>query len=154
MARTHEWMAAWLGLVQTAQLSVHHLDRHLQAELGLSLAEKSLLNQLDVADGRLRMADLAERLLMTPAGVTKMVDRLESAGLAGREASPSDRRVTTPVITPKGQKVVREARPLMRRWIEEHFVKFVSDEERQVLQLAMQNVLEGNGWTGQLPKMK
>ena len=154
MARTHEWMAAWLGLVQTAQLSVHHLDRHLQAELGLSLAEKSLLNQLDVADGRLRMADLAERLLMTPAGVTKMVDRLESAGLAGREASPSDRRVTTPVITSKGQKMVREARPLMRRWIEEHFVKFVSDEDRQVLLLAMQNVLEGNGWTSQLPKMK
>ncbi len=62
--------------------------------------------------------------------------------------------MTKPVITSKGQKMVREARPLMRRWIEEHFVKFVSDEERQVLQLAMQNVLEGNGWTGQLPKMK
>lgn len=154
MARTHEWMAAWLGLVQTAQLSAHHLDRHLQQELGLSLAEKSLLNQLDLADGRLRMADLAEQLLITPAGVTKMVDRLESAGLAGREASPSDRRVTTPVITPKGQKMVRDARPLMRRWIEEHFVKFVSDKDLQVLELAMQNILEGNGWMGQLPKMK
>ncbi len=154
MARTQEWMTTWLGLVQTAQLSIHHLDRHLQEELGLSLSEKSLLNQLDLADGRLRMADLAEQLLITPAGVTKMVDRLESAGLAGREASPSDRRVTTPVITSKGQKMVRDARPLMRRWIEEHFVKFVSDKDLQVLQLAMQNVLEGNGWTGQLPKMK
>ncbi len=154
MARTQEWMTTWLGLVQTAQLSIHHLDRHLQEELGLSLSEKSLLNQLDLADGRLRMADLAEQLLITPAGVTKMVDRLESAGLAGREASPSDRRVTTPVITSKGQKMVRDARPLMRRWIEEHFVKFVSDKDLQVLQLAMQNILEGNGWMGQLPKMK
>ena len=154
MARTQEWMATWFGLVHMAQLSVHHLDRYLQEELGLSLSEKSLLNQLDLADGRLRMADLAELLLITPAGVTKMVDRLESAGLAGREASPSDRRVTTPVITSKGQKVVREARPLMHHWIEEHFAKFVSDEERQVLLPAMQNVLEGNGWTGQLPKMK
>src|ERR671936_1676984 len=86
---------AWLNVVQTNRVVSDALEEAVESAAGMSLAEYELLVRISNAeDGRLRMADLADLLLVSKSGVTKLVDRVEQAGLVARESSEEDRRPT------------------------------------------------------------
>jgi DNA-binding Lrp family transcriptional regulator len=96
---THDFMMTWVSLVHAGSYLPNALSQHLRDELGISLPEQDLLKQLGVAGGELMLVELSRRIYLSKAGVTKMMDRLESAGLVTRERSKSDRRVINARLT-------------------------------------------------------
>jgi DNA-binding MarR family transcriptional regulator len=102
--------AAWTGLLRTRERLVHELDRELEHAHGISLAEYDVLVQLEAAEQRsLRMAELADAVLLTRSGITRLVDRLERRGLIRRERCPSDARGLWAVLTDTGAERLTEA---------------------------------------------
>ena len=90
-------------MVRTHERIMQELDAELEREHGLSLAEFDVLIQLSEApERRLRMADLAEAVLLTRSGMSRLVDRLESRGLVERSRCPSDARGLNATLTDAG----------------------------------------------------
>ena len=103
---------AWLNVVQTNRVVSDALEEAVESAAGLSLAEYELLVRIsNVEDGRLRMVDLADLLLVSKSGVTKLVDRVEQAGLVARESSEEDRRLTFARLTRDGRRALNRAAP-------------------------------------------
>ena len=102
--------AAWTGMIRVHERLMQELDAELEREHGLSLAEYDVLVQLDEApERRMRMADLAEAVLLTRSGVSRLVDRLESRGLVSRSRCPSDARGFNASLTGAGAARLAEA---------------------------------------------
>ena len=86
------------------------IEARLVAEHGLSANDFETLLHLSHAEhGAMRRIDLAERLRLTPSGVTRLLDGLEATGLTDREGCSSDARVTYAVITKKGRETLARA---------------------------------------------
>jgi DNA-binding MarR family transcriptional regulator len=118
------------------------LEDELRRERGLPLAWYDVLLQLSEApDGRLRMQDLADSVLHSKSGLTRLFDRMEASGLVKREPCPFDRRGTFAVLTPEGRATLRRAAPPHLRGIEEHFTGLLTDEEAAVMETALTRVL-------------
>ena len=103
---------AWRTFLQTHARVTRRLEADLIARNDLPLAEFDVLFQLASADGsRLRMAELADRVLLSRAGITRLVDRLVADGLVGRVRCESDARGFYAVLTDIGQARLEEATP-------------------------------------------
>ena len=101
---------AWVALLRAHAATTRELSALLVAEHGLTINDyEALLHLSRAEDGRMRRVDLAERLLLTASGVTRLLDGLEAAGLVERAACASDRRVTYAVLTDAGLAKLREA---------------------------------------------
>jgi DNA-binding MarR family transcriptional regulator len=87
------------------------------------------------------MNDLAAAVLLSRSGLTRLVDRLVTAGLVERRACPSDRRGALAALTDEGLAALRRAAPVHLRGIEAHFASELADEELPVLQAALDRVL-------------
>ena len=84
---------AWRAFIHAHARLLHRLDEELQAAHGLSLAEYDALLQLvNAPDRRLRMSALADRVLLSRSGITRLVDRLVADGMVERSACPTDAR--------------------------------------------------------------
>jgi len=130
-------MAAWVGFLRVHAAIVDVLGRELEQEAGLPLSWYDVLVQLTVApDGRARMQDLAGAVILSKSGLTRLVDRMEAAGLVVRTSCPSDRRGTFAEITPAGTKALEGARPTHHRGIEEHFASHLGQRELAALRRA------------------
>ena len=79
--------------------------------------------------GGLPMNELAARILSSKSGLTRVVDRMEEAGLVRRERPPDDRRVVRVLITPKGIETLQAAREVHHLSIHQHFTEHLSDRE-------------------------
>ena len=146
MASESNALAAWMGFIQAHSVVMERLDAELEAEAGLALGWYEVLMFLDWApDGRLPMRQLAHSVLLSKSGVTRLVDRMEAAGLVERAACASDRRVTYAAITDAGRKAVRTASPVHQRGISEHFAAHLSPAELKTLRALMAKVLAGHG---------
>lgn len=111
-ALTTTELAAWTGLLRTHQRLTRELDAELEREHGLSLADYDVLVTLAGApQRRLRMAELADAVLLTRSGLTRMVDRLERRGLVERRRCPDDARGLEATLTPAGAARLAAARP-------------------------------------------
>ncbi|MFN8630979.1 MAG: MarR family transcriptional regulator [Chloroflexota bacterium] len=85
-------LGAWRAFIQTHARLLHRLDEELQAAHGLSIAEYDALLQLVTApERRLRMSALADRVLLSRSGITRLVDRLVADGMVERSACPRTR---------------------------------------------------------------
>jgi DNA-binding MarR family transcriptional regulator len=141
-----ERLGAWLNLIQANRIVSDVLEEHVEAAAGLSLAEHEVLIRIGFSpDGRLRMADLASLLLVSKSGVTRLVDRVEQAGLVKREFSPEDRRVTFASITEAGRDALSRANPAFARALAQAFSQHLTGSDVQCLRAGLRKVLEGNG---------
>ena len=103
-------IGAWRAFLQSHARITRRLDEELQAAHGLSLAEYDALLQVAHAPGRrVRMNVLANRVLLSRSGITRLVDRLEAAGSVERVACSSDARGQEAVLTPSGLERLRTA---------------------------------------------
>jgi DNA-binding MarR family transcriptional regulator len=101
---------AWARLLRGHAAITRALSAELEADHGLTINDYEALLLLSRADeGRLRRVDLAGQLLLTPSGVTRLLDGLERVGLVERAACSSDRRVTYAVLTEAGRARLEEA---------------------------------------------
>ena len=103
-----EHTSAAFGLLRVSSLLADELDRELQSTAGMGLSEMLVLVQLMLAGGRFKMADLADALVVTRGGATKIVDRLVDNGFVQRVPSTEDRRVIYAVITDDAKALVRK----------------------------------------------
>lgn len=152
---THDLMLTWVSLVHAGSYLPGALSQHLQAELGVSLPEQDLLKQLDVAGGELKLVDLARRIYLSKAGITKMMDRLETTGLVKRVRSESDRRVIKARLTPAGRKTLAQSRRLLVAWVRANLSNHLTEKQLNSLRDALETVLEGhNRWEGQMAHLR
>lgn len=104
-------LEAWAGLLEIHQRLAHELDADLEQAHGISLGDYDVLVQLrDAPDGHLRMTELADAVLITRSGLTRLVDRLERRGLVERVRCPSDGRGLWAGLTEAGRERLAEAR--------------------------------------------
>jgi DNA-binding MarR family transcriptional regulator len=118
-----EEMRAWRGLVEV-YADVHAaLTAELQEGFGFDEGDYGVLVNLSEApDRRLRMCDLAERLHLSPSGLTRRLDGLVRQGLVVREPSAADRRVTLAVLTDGGNAALEAAAPTHVDGVRRHFL--------------------------------
>jgi DNA-binding MarR family transcriptional regulator len=135
-------LAAWRVFLETAFALIDILDTELQAERGISLAWYDALVHLEEAPDGCGMTELANRILASKSGLTRVIDRMEAAGLVRRERPPEDRRVVKVLITPAGVETLKAARALHRRGIQEHFLAHLDRANLDALTAALGEVRE------------
>ncbi len=125
---------AWQGTLAAATRVIQALDGGLRAEHGISVAEFDVLITLANAPRRrLRMADLAHSVSLSPAGLTHLVTRLERERLVAREVDAHDRRGFHAVLTDAGQERLDASRPLHNRLIRELLLDRMTPADRRTL---------------------
>jgi DNA-binding MarR family transcriptional regulator len=111
---------AFVRLVRASGAVTGQLSAQRSADHGLNInAYEALLQLARAPDSRMRRVDLANGLLLTASGVTRLLDGLERDGLVAREECSSDRRVTYAVLTEAGRAKLREASKSHTRQIRE-----------------------------------
>jgi DNA-binding MarR family transcriptional regulator len=136
--------AAFYGLLVTEWRLSERLDQELEASAGISLNFLELLLHLHWSEGRKRMSELAEMLLLSRGGATRLVARAEAAGLVSREIPPDDRRATYAVLTDAGREAAERGFPVYVDAVQRLFQDFVTDEEAETLVRVWARVLGGN----------
>lgn len=103
-------VAAWVRLMGAHAAMTRAFNAHLQAASGLTVTDFEVLRRLAEAEGgRMRRVDLAPAVGLTPSGITRLLDGLETAGLVCKEHCASDARVTYATITPGGRQALASA---------------------------------------------
>ncbi len=139
-----EGLAAWEAFVFAHAAAVGRIERDLRAAGRIPLTWYDVLAALSVAPGRrLRLSELAQEVVLSRSGLTRLLDRVEAAGLIRREPSPDDRRGSYAVLTPTGEAALLETWPDYARGIATHFADHLSDAERRVLTDALRRVRAG-----------
>jgi DNA-binding MarR family transcriptional regulator len=138
-------LAAWRGMLKVHSALVKALDSELEAAHGLPLSSYEVLIYLRVAPGkRLRMAELADRTLLSRSGMTRLVDRLERDGLLRRDTCSSDARGCFAVLTERGEEVLAGARATHLSGVRRRFLAYLDSEDIAALGAAFNKVLAGN----------
>ena len=118
------------------------LDEELQREAGISTRWYDVLIHLEESPEGIPMNELAERILYSKSGLTRVVDRMEEAELVSRVRPEHDRRTILVVLTDKGVETMEYARRRHRDGIERHFAKHLTENEVKVLTRALEKVSE------------
>ena len=135
-------LAAWSTFLRAHARVVRELERELQAEQDMALTDYDVLVQLSVAgERRLRMSELADRLLLSRSGVTRLVDRLVAAGLVERVTCESDRRGQWAALTEAGYDRLRRASPTHLRGVAAHFLDRMPPEDLASLERMLAPVI-------------
>lgn len=141
-----ERLSAWLALQRAATVLAEGLGEELEREAGLPLTWYDVLARLEAApEGRLPMHELAEAVLFSKSGLTRLVDRMAEAGLVRRIACPTDRRVTYAEITPRGRRRLAVAIPVLLASLERRLWRHLSREELDGLRGTLLKVLAASG---------
>jgi DNA-binding MarR family transcriptional regulator len=125
---------AWAQLLRAHAALTRRFSSELLELHGLTLNDYEVLLHLAHApEHRLRRVDLADRILLTASGITRLLAGLERAGYVGRATCPGDARVTYAVLTDAGHQRLREAAPTHLGGIRDLFAARFSGEELAVL---------------------
>jgi DNA-binding MarR family transcriptional regulator len=136
-------MGAWRAFLTAHARVVERLAAELEEQEGLPLAWYDVLVHLHEADDhRLRMQELAARVLLSKSGLTRLVDRMEAAGLVERIPCPDDRRGTFAALTAAGVERLRETAPTHVEGVRRHFTDLVRDDEAELLREVLERVAE------------
>jgi DNA-binding MarR family transcriptional regulator len=132
---------AWIALARTHAAVSGRLQEALTAAGLPPLAWFEVLATLDRAAGqRLKMGELAEALVITRGGLTKLVDRLIKAGLLERTLCEADRRVSYATLLPAGLELLEEMRPVVRSEFDAAFSAGLSASEAEALRATMERI--------------
>ena len=141
---TPEELGAWRGLLRVHSALVKALDAELLAAHDLPLTSYEVLINLQAAPGRRRrMAELADGVLLSRSGMTRLVDRLERDGLLARDACSDDGRGTYAVLTEKGEECLAGARRTHLEGIRERFLEHFEPAELRQLSTFWERLLPG-----------
>lgn len=141
-----EESTVWRGLLQIQSRVVRELDQKLARQHRMPVREFDVLMTLFRApDRRLRMSELAERVLLSPSGLTRMVERLERARWVQRQRDPFDARSYRAVETDLGAQRLAEARATHDAIIRALFIDWLSPQELRELGATWKRVLLAHG---------
>jgi DNA-binding MarR family transcriptional regulator len=123
------WIGAWLDLVRTHSRFWDRVETEMRRQHGLTMARYDVLANLANAGGQLRPSELAATILLSPSGLSKLLDRMDAAGLVRRDPDPGDARATLAGITPQGRALVERARESHHAFLRRTFATALSDRD-------------------------
>src|SRR5258705_7176151 len=136
-------LGAWRSFLTAHARITRRLDEELQAAHGLSLAEYDALLQIAHAPGRrVRMNVLAERVILSRSGITRLVDRLEAAGCVARMACSTDARGQEAVLTPAGLERLRLAATTHLDGVRRYFLDRLDGDDLAGLEASLGRVAD------------
>ena len=135
-----ERLRCWRLYFQSALALTDVLDAELEHQAGLPLRWYDVLVQLEDSPQGIPMTELAGRILHSKSGFTRLVDRMEQAGLVRRVRPDHDRRSILIVLTDQGTATMQHARRYHRDGIERHFSQHLTDNEIKTLTRALEKV--------------
>lgn len=139
---TEAELAAWRGFLRVHAALLKQLDAELEAAHNLPLSSYAVLMALRAAPGgRLRMADLAERALLSRSGMTRLVDRVERQELLKRCSCSDDARGCYAVLTEKGAALLDRARPTHLDGVRVRFLAHLDAEDLERLAAIWERML-------------
>nr|BBH85344.1 MarR family transcriptional regulator [Thermosporothrix sp. COM3] len=142
---SEQHLAAWRAFLKAHALAIRHIDDELTAARRLPLSSYDVLIELyEAPERRLRMYELADRVVLSRSGLTRLVDRLEREGLLERDRCGTDRRGAYAVITQQGIAALRQAWPVYARGIVHHFAQWLSEEEAQLIESAFEKIIQAS----------
>ena len=137
---------AWHGSLLFTSSTTRALDEALTAAHGISVKEFDVLITLfNTPGGRLRMAELADRVVLSASGVTHLVTRLERDGLVQRIVDDNDRRSFFAAVTPAGRQRLRDSRPTHNEVIRERLTRRLTPAQLNTLGKLWNKVLDADG---------
>jgi DNA-binding MarR family transcriptional regulator len=127
-------LSAWVGLLRGHAALTRALNADLVTDHGLTLNDYEVLLRLSRAPERkMRRVDLAEQVLLTASGITRLLDGLQASGFVDKAACSSDARVTYAVLTDAGHEKLRSAAEVHVAGIHAMFAERYSDDEMATL---------------------
>jgi DNA-binding MarR family transcriptional regulator len=139
-------LGAWRSFLISHARITRRLDEELQGAHGLSLAEYDALLQIAHAPGRrVRMNVLAERVILSRSGITRLVDRLEAAGCVERAACTTDARGQEAVLTPVGLERLRSAATTHLDGVRRYFLDRLDPGDLIALEMSLGRVADPLG---------
>jgi DNA-binding MarR family transcriptional regulator len=133
-------LRAWRLFFESALALVDVLDVELELDAGIPLRWYDALVQLEETPDGIAMNELADGILYSKSGFTRVVDRMEEAGLVRRVRPENDRRTILIVLTDKGTETMERARRHHRDGIERHFSQHLSDTDIKALTRALEKI--------------
>ena len=125
---------AWAQLLRAHAALTRRFSSELLSAHGLTLnGYEVLLHLAHAPDRRLRRVDLAESVLLTASGITRLLEGLERSGYVSRAASEQDARVTYAVLTDEGYEKLRSAAPTHVGGIRDLFAEQFTNDELETL---------------------
>ena len=144
---SEQHLAAWRTFLKAHATLIDRIDHDLVAAQRPPLSSYDVLIELyEAPEHRLRMHELAERVVLSRSGLTRLVDRLEAEGLLIRDRSGTDRRGAYAVITEQGIVALRQTWPIYARGITEYFAQWLTSEEAQFLESVFGRILQATSW--------
>ncbi len=137
----------WLAWYAQAKMNARLIERmsdELERRTGLPGAWFEVLANLKV--GPVRMNELADDLILSRGGATRLIARMEEAGLVAREIPPTDRRATFAIITDKGRAAIERAVPVHLELVEQAFGRHLDPDEAEAILRVAARVCEAHGW--------
>ncbi len=129
-ALSPDGLLAWRRLLTAHSRATAAIERDLEQAGVLPLGWYDVLYALHEApDKCLRMHELADAVVLSRSGLTRLVDRLHKAGYVARTPCPEDRRGQHAVLTPQGRAALKKTWPVYQKSIGEHFARHFSDAE-------------------------
>jgi len=136
-----------LSLIRVAALLSDELDSELRDASGVGLNEVLVILQISFAGGQTKMADLADTLVVTRGGVTKIVDRLVDAGYLDRVPSDEDRRVVFARVTEKAKRLIQDNQPVFEAVTAQRIGDLLKGPELDSMHLWLDRLSSDNpGW--------
>ncbi len=136
------WRRAATSTLHISLILKADLEERLQKQTGLLLADNEALINLELEP--MRMSEIAEKLVLSRGGTTKVIDRLEELGHVTRRPDPDDRRATLVEITDSGRQARADARTVVDRGLEEVWSQHISNEEAATIVEVMERVLHAS----------
>ena len=143
------WLA-WYAQAKMNSRLMERLSDEMERQTGLPAAWFDVLANLK-ARGPTRMNELADELILSRGGATRLVARMEEAGLVERETPPTDRRATFAVITAKGVEALERAVPVHLELVEQAFSRHLKPDEAETVLRVAARVCEAHGWPAKTP---
>ncbi|MDX2216448.1 MAG: MarR family transcriptional regulator [Oculatellaceae cyanobacterium bins.114] len=138
----HSRNSVWRLFLTTNTRLIDRIEQRLDEAKLPSLEWYDILFTLKEADGyRLRLSELADRVLLSRSNLTRLVDRLEKANLLRREPCPSDRRGMFAILTDAGLAMQQEMWVVYAAGITDYFASHLNDDEVKTLQTVFQRLL-------------
>jgi DNA-binding MarR family transcriptional regulator len=135
-----ERLRGWRLFFESALALGDVLDAELEQAVGISQRWYDVLVHLEESPDGIPMNELAERILYSKSGFTRVVDRMEEEGLVRRARPEHDRRSILVVLTDRGIETMEEARRYHRDGIDRHFSQHLTDADVEALTRALEKV--------------
>ena len=142
---TDQELAAWRGMLLVHARVTQELDAQMRHAHGMSVSSYEVLMFLhDAPENRMRMSDIADNVLLSRSGCTRLVDRLVQSGYVTRHADPRDGRVLNAQLTDAGRAKIAAARVTHREGVRRYFLAQLTTTD----QIALADIWTRSGLTG------